>query len=340
MVYTQTMANSSKASAAVIAAAVVALLASLLFLLSTSMAFLAFSLGKLPNTSPELPPPLRTVMLVMMAFMICLSIVGIATGIGLILLKDWARISVLIWGGFSVFFGLLGIPIIFLMPLSVPPGAAELPPGTVQMMRWAFLAIYGLPLVVGVWWLLLFNRKAIKAQFAGTATSPDSGVPQKPRCPLPITVLAWLYVTSILNLLFLPLVPVHAPVFLFGILLSDRFGPAVLILSCLAFTVAGVGLLKLKRWSYSLTLGLQVFWLTSSAVSMLRPDYKAVMQSFMKQVEASLHLPESQFSANPFMQHFGWFVAFGMLFAGAILGLLIYHRERFLEAASAAASSR
>jgi hypothetical protein len=279
-------------------------------------------------------------MLAMTAFMICLFIFGIATGIGLIFLKNWARISVLIWGGLSVFFGVLGIPIAFLMPLSGPPGAAELPPESVQLIRGALLAIYGLPLTVGVWWLILFNRKAIKAQFAGTTTSSGSGVPQKPRCPLPIAVLAWFYVTSILNLLFLPFVPVHAPVFVFGILLPDRFGPAVLILSCLAFTVSGVGLLKLKPWSYSLTIGLQVFWITSTAVSMLRPNFNAVMQSFLKQIEASLHLPESQFSPNNFLQHFGWFMAFGLLFAGAILGLLIYYRERFLEAASAAASSR
>lgn len=334
------MASSLKASPAVIASAVFALLASLLFLLSTSIAFLGFSLGKLPDTSPELPPSVRTVMLVMTAFMICLSIFGIATGIGLIFLKNWARISVLIWGGLSVFFGVLGIPIAFLMPLSGPPGAAELPPGSVQLIRWALLAIYGLPLTVGVWWLILFNRKTIKAQFAGTITPSDSGVPQKPRCPLPINVLAWFYVTSILNLLFLPFVPVHMPVFVFTKLLPDRIGLAVLILSCLAFTVSGIGLLKLKPWSYSLTIGLQVFWLTSTAVSMLRPNFNAVMQSFLKQIEASLHLPESQFSPNTFMQHFGWFMVFALLFAGAILGLLIYYRERFLEAASAAAPSR
>jgi hypothetical protein len=279
-------------------------------------------------------------MLLMTAFMICLSIFGIATGIGLILLKNWARISVLIWGGLAVFFGVLGIPIALLMPLSVPPGTAELPPGSVQLLHGMLLAIYGLPLAVGVWWLILFNRKTIKAQFVGTASPSDSDVPQKPRCPLPVAVLAWLYITSILNLLFLPFFPVHAPVFLFGILLPDRFGPAVLILSFLAFTVSGVGLLKLKPWSYSLTIGLQVFWLTSTAVSMLRPNYKAVMQSFLKQMGNSMHLPESQFSSNPFIQYFGWLMVFGLLVAGAILGLLVYYRERFLEAASAAASSR
>ncbi len=63
------------------------------------------------------------------------------------------------------------------------------------------------------------------------------------------------------------------------------------MLSCLAFAVSGVGLLKLKPWSYSLTLGLQVFWLASGAVSMLSPNYNAVMESFLKDVQSSLHSP-------------------------------------------------
>jgi len=278
-------------------------------------------------------------MLIMTGCMICLSIFGIATAIGVLALRNWARISILIWGGMFAFFGVLGIPVAFLMPLTTPPGPA-LPPGAVQTMRWILLVIYGLPLAIGTWWLILFTRKSGKAQFSVTATPSDSGVPQKPRSPLPITVLAWLYITAILNLIILPIVPFHTPVFVFGLLLPDRVGLTLLILTSLAFTVCGVGLLKLKPWSYSLTMGLQVFWLASTAVSMLRPNYKTAMESSLKQMENSMHLPESQFSSNPFLQHFGWILALGLLFAGAILGLFIYYRQRFLAAASAAASSR
>jgi hypothetical protein len=163
-------------------------------------------------------------------------------------------------------------------------------------------------------------------------------VPQRPRSPLPVTVLAWFYVTSLVNLLFLPFIRVPTPVFLFGFLLPDRIGLAILILTCLVFTVCGIGILKLKPWSYTLTMGLQIFWLVSTVVSMLRSDYKAVMEAFLKQTQASMHLPESQYSWNPFMQYFAWFMAIVLLLAGALLALLIYYRKRFLEAASAAAA--
>ncbi len=63
------------------------------------------------------------------------------------------------------------------------------------------------------------------------------------------------------------------------------------------------------------------------------------MDSYMKEVQASFHLPETYSSPFNFAQHFGWITVGGVLFAVAILGLLIYYRQRFLEAASKAAAS-
>src|SRR5260370_27654750 len=101
---------------------------------------------------------------------------------------------------------------------------------------------------------------------ATTTTSAVSGQTQKSRCPLPIAVLAWFYITSILNLLFLPFLPFHVPTFVFGRVLPGSAGAAVLMLSFLAFRVLDVGLLKLKPWGYSPPLGLHVFLLARCAV--------------------------------------------------------------------------
>jgi hypothetical protein len=56
-------------------------------------------------------------------------------------------------------------------------------------------------------------------------------------------------------------------------------------------------------------------------------------------MQASFHLPETQFSYASFAHHYGWTVVLGLVFAGAILGFLVYYRQRFLEAASAANSA-
>jgi hypothetical protein len=332
------MDSSPKRSASVTAAAVVAILGGFFFLLCCSAAFFVFLLTKLPGAAREFPPSMRYMMLGAQAFMMCLSLFGIATGIGIIYLRKWARISILIWGGFSVFFGLIGIPIAYLMFLSPNPSAPALPVEGMQAVRAILLAIYGIPFVIGVWWLILFNRKAVTAQFAGGRAFADPSLLQKPVCPLPIAVLAWFYITSVLNLLFLPLLPFHVPLFVFGYVLPGSAGKIVLIITSLAFAIAGIGLLKLKRWSYSLTMGLQLFWLVSAVVSVLTPNYSAVMDSYMKEMQASFLLPETHSSPFNFAQHFGWILVASLLFAGAILGLLVYYRPRFLEAASRAAA--
>jgi len=333
------MDPSAKRSASVTIAAVVALLCCLFLLLCCSVAFLGMLLVKLPGSAPEVPPLVRNIALVTEGFLICLCLFGMATGIGLFYLRNWARISILIWGGFSVFFGAIGIPIAYLTTFSANTTTPALPADSMQAVRWILLFIYGVPLLIGIWWLILFNRKSVKAQFAGGRESAQQGLPQKPSCPVPIAVLAWLYIGSILNLLFIPFLSFHVPILVFGRVLPPSVGRTVLILNCLAFVLAGIGLLKLKPWSYSLTIGLQVFWLTSTVVSVLSPNYNAVMDSFLKEMQASLHLPETSLSPLNFAHSYGWTRVLGLVFAGTILGMLVYYRTRFLNAASRAASA-
>jgi hypothetical protein len=339
VIYQQMMESLPKRSASVTAAAVVAILESIFLLLCCSAAFYVFLLAKLPGPASALPPAMRYMMLGTQGFMICLSLFGLATGIGLLYLRKWARISILTWGSLSVFFGLIGMLFIFLMPFSANPNAPELTADTLPSVRLIVLLVYGVPLLIGVWWLILFNRSSVKARFAGSALPADPSVPLAPTCPAPVAVLAWFYITSLLNLLFFPFLPFRVPVFLFGRLLPGSVGLAVLIVTCLAFFVAGIGLLKLQPWSYTLTIGLQLFWLVSMVVSVLSPNYNAVMDSFMKEMRASMHLPETPFSAADFSHSYGWTVLLGLLVAGAILGLLVYYRPRFLEQASSAASA-
>jgi hypothetical protein len=332
------MDSSHGRSVSVTIAAVAAILSSLLVLACCGAAFLIFLLVKLPNSVPEYPPPIHNMMLGIQAFMICLSLFGIATGIGLLYLHNWARISTLIWGGMCAFFGVIGTVFVLLIPLPVAPNTPELTPEATAMMRIFVVLIYLVPLAMGIWWLILFNLKSVKAQFASTAFPDDPSVPKKPSCPLPIAVLAWFYVASILNLLFLPFLPSKFPLFIFGIVLAGPLGRAILILSVLVFFACGIGLLKLKSWSYSLTIGLQLFWLASSAVSMLSPNYKNAMDSYAREIQASMHLPETGVSVPAFSQIYDWSLILGLIIAGGLLGMLVYYRPRFLEAVAKSAS--
>ena len=331
------MATRPNASASVVVAAVVAILAAVLALLGCSFALLGMLLVPLPKGVVTLPHAIRTAMVVMMAVMMAVSIFGVVTGIALIRLRNWARISVLVWGGLCVFFGAIGIPFAFWMPHFAPPSAPELPKSSQHLIMWILLLVYGLPLVTGIWWLILFNRKSVKAQFTAVGLT-EAALAQKQRCPLPVTVLAWLYITSIVNLAFLPFFRPRVPVFLFGQDLSGPFGGTMLGLSFAAFFVGGVGLLKLKPWSYTLIIGLQAFWLASSTVSLLSPNYNAAMTEYLKATQAWWNLPQSEFS-HDFTHTFRWIMPFALAFSVVILGMLFYYRPRFLEAASEAQRS-
>lgn len=335
MIYTQSMGTSTKPSASIIAAGVIAILGSLLVILGTGMTLFAYLFVNLPTASIEQPPFVRIVGIVTMAVAMACAIFGIATGIGLFLLRNWARISAVVWASISFFFGLIGIPIAIFMSVPRASSSPGLPESFTVIFRIMLLVIYGLPLAVGIWWLILFNRKAIKEQFTRIATV-DASLPQKPRCPLPIAVLAWFFVTSAANVFILPVLPFRAPALLFGKWVYPPAGTVIFILSCASITVAGVGLLKLKPWSYSLTIGLQLLWLTSGVVTMLTPGFSASFDAMVAKLNEAMHLPQNLNGPLDYSQFARWGMIGGIVLGAAILVMLLYYRERFLEAASAA----
>jgi len=330
---------SAKRSASVTAAAIMAILGSLVLLLVSSAEFFLIVFYKMPHPSADLPPFLRTFILAVQGFLMCAAIYGIAMGVGLIYLRNWARISILVWGGLAVFFGFMGMALLLLLHhLPNPAGSPLDVEGTPEFIL-AMLLIYGVPLVMGVWWLILFTRKSVKSQFIESAPLLVPGELPKPACPLPISVIAWFYITSILNLLIFPFLPSRFPVFLFGWALPGSSGTVVLTLTLLALAVGGIGLLQLKPWSYTLTMSLQAFWLVNTGVSMLTPGYKADMDAYILKMQTSMNLPVSLLSLPSIYRSFSAGMTIGLLGGVVILGLLIYYRSRFLENAARAVSA-
>jgi MFS family permease len=322
------------ASALVITAAVIAIIGSVLMLVAIGFALGAMLL--MPATSAALPPFARTLLLVVYGFVICLSIFGIVTGIGLLLLRNWARISAMAWAGVCVFTAAIGIPIGFFITL---PNAPNVPEETMHVVRWFFLVIYGLPLMVGVWWLILFNRKAIREQFVRPTTLLDLTAPQKLRCPLPVSVLAWFLISSAVNVVIVPFLPISFPVILFGHQIPGAGGKIFLLLNCVLLIVAGAGLLKLKPWSYPLTIAFQLFWLVSGVVSMLSSNYDALMAPAITDMNNAMRLPQSFYSTSDFLRNIHRFMFIGFLIPIVIVAMLLYYRRRFLEAVPSSPSN-
>jgi len=329
------MEQPSKLSTSIIAAAVVALVGSVLFFLGDAAGLVGILLMPPPSSPQNLHQDLQGYAKAMSIgtamLMICVSFFGFATGIGLLRLKNWARISAIVWSSFCVFFGVTGIFFALLMPFGQMPNQATAPAGVLSWMRPLLLILYGVPLAVGVWWLILFTRKNIKAKFAAETASSSLTAELRPRCPVAITVIAWFFIGSAANVVPVPFVPFRIPLILFGYIIPGVSGTFFLILSGLLLLVAGIGLLKLQRWCYPFTIALQLLFLTNGVLTVLSPNFDGILATIVSQTNNAFHLMTSS-SYSYFLRGT---VCLGLLSSAVILALLIYYRERFLLAVEA-----
>jgi hypothetical protein len=323
--------SSSPRSGAVTAAAVVAILGSILLLLCALFGLLGVAMmDNIPgNTGVTQPPELRYAGFVGVAFIAAGGVWGLISGIGLLRYRNWARISTLVWSGLAVAFCGLAMLFVSSMKIPVPPNAVE---GTEQIARVFVAIIYGLPMVIGIWWLILFTRKPIVALFdspavaAGTSLDP-SGFPAAlatPRPPLPIAIVAWfLIVSSALSTGFLFFQ--HFPLVLFGRIYHGPAGTIFLLVAAAVSLIGGIGLLKLKPWGFWLIVAWQAFGLLSGTITLLSPNY----DSLMREVIASSPFTRSQAYPMP-MQNYRMFAVLGLVFVAIVLIILLAYRSRFL----------
>jgi hypothetical protein len=133
----------SSASASIISAAVVAIIGSALAIIFLSIGLFSFALMGF-RQNPVLPAPLKIGMEVMMALFIGVAIFGVVTGIGLIRLRNWARISAMSWAGISICIAAFSVASILAMPFPSPPNA---PAGMVGVVRWSVIGFYCIPML-------------------------------------------------------------------------------------------------------------------------------------------------------------------------------------------------
>ena len=331
------MIPARKATTSIVVSGLLEILGSILVIIGVGAVY--FALSFLPSVSNDANTQTmtRSVMQLVVFLFLGLAVGGIFTGVGLIQLKNWARISTLIYAGVSSLFSALFVLIFMVVPIPTTPNQ---PPEVAHLTRISIVMVYGIPLVIGVWWLILFNRKAIVAQFSavgaqtltgtGMQTAPTAAAYnpvqiESPSCPIPISVVAVFSLLSSLSLLIV--IFGHSPLFLFGHAIAGIPGKAVYALSCGLHLATGIGLLRLKAWSFPLTLALQVFWFFSSAVTMFSSTYEQHLRET---------LASSSMASNPNYFHMMRYISQGSLLIPVVtMGVLIYYGGRFLRAAEA-----
>ncbi|WP_420239361.1 hypothetical protein ACOBR2_07250 [Telmatobacter bradus] len=272
----------------VIVSAIVLILVSLLpMLLALGIAFAGFGVHHMPvGRSTTLPPWIDGVFLAEGAVLLLIGLWGWITVYGLLMMRRWARISMLVIGGGQAFFSLISALITLLLcfvPLPSTSAHGADPASVQRIVHGVFIgmALFELVLAgIGVWWLVYFLRRSVVESFAaGTADLQPS------RRPLPIAVLAVLKAISVLGCLALAFLPF--PAFAAGVLLSGWSKTLLLLAYVIAYALAAYGLWTLREWGRRLAMALLGFGVVNTAIWLIHPGN---MLDYNRQINRSMGL--------------------------------------------------
>jgi hypothetical protein len=287
--------------------------------------FMLFARSFVPPTTPQ-PPFLTAIMYAWAGMCFAFALWGVLSGVGLFRMRPWARLSTLVIGALLViFFGFSMAILIFVKQQMSELRAA----GSADTILGFVVAIYLIPILLGVWWLIYFNFGQVKKAFLEGVQ-----VPTGPVRPLSITVIAWhLVAIAVLAPISLWL---RFPAFVLGMVFT---GWAAIVIYCF-FAAAGlsigVGLLRFKPWSLTAAIWFCYFGMLNSIVSALVPNAYANMLTAMKGM-----LPEVSASAGmmepppPLLNAAG-----GVLLMALPLFYLVTRKQAFLDAGRAAEAAK
>jgi len=319
--------GSTKPSAGVTAAAVVAILGSLVSIFFAAVMALSGAAMRMPTDRPlNQPLPSVGVIAIMAIVYFACGAWGVSSAIGLLRLKNWARLCFLIFGGLLAFFSLSAAAgsLIVVLPGATPP-APNLTPAVLRGVAAVFVILSLMGLAIASWWLVYFNRATVKAKFG---TGGSARLPRQ--FPLAITIIAWLLVAGgaingVQMLLAYPLV-------LFGIVLRGWASGLALALLAAVSVTAGLGLLKKRAEAHSLAVGYFGFGVLNQVSYLVLPGSFARMHDVIRETQGSQGLPAG--AMNPLMI---FVMLFGLVFTGVVLLLLIKARKAFIDLCRSAA---
>jgi hypothetical protein len=361
------MQSNAKSHPAVTAAGIVAILFGAFGVLGAVLVEISMlAVSRIASADKGIPFPevARKMASVIWLFLFLLAIFAIFVGANILRRRNWARISILIWGGLMAVFSFISLIFTLLVMGEVAkslPNAADAAP-FMAVFKWVLAVIYLIPLGVGIWWLVLFTRKSVADDFnpllarlhpgktldvSGFPQEPPAApsyVPGGPTCPLPLLIIAGLDIFSGASMLTILVIPYSLlssiPVFLFGHAFYGGISLVFLTLLGVVYAVCGVGIIKLKPWALDPLIWCKAIFTLSGLVTFLNPHFIPMMkEAITKMMPKIPNLPAgADLAPNvfPFSDaYFKAMMAFGFLFAGAMLAVLIVYRKRYLEAARA-----
>lgn len=198
-------------------------------------------------TVTPLPPEQRSMQFVIPVFYALAAAWGIATGVGILQLRPWARISVFAMSAMTILSAVCGGIGLMLVPM-VLRQEPNVPAEAIRVVVFIGLIVLVVPLAIAIWWLVLFSRARVRVEFAtrGAAAvlsaTPSTAIatgfapkfaaaPSTPEVPISIRVIAlFILIAAPCALMSLPLaLRGHLPTIIMGVLVTGWATPVYLI---------------------------------------------------------------------------------------------------------------
>lgn len=335
-----------KRSAGVTASAVIVFVGSSLMLFAIATTLLGLFLG-----GRELQPvAIRYMMLIVVVIEIGFAAWGFASGVGLLRLREWARISMLVFSGILILMSLPGIFVIFVIPLATPPNVddPEMFRHIMLATRFVMAIVYGLMISTAAFWLYFFNTRSVRDQFKGIATAasivsapgviPEVAPPSRQFRvrPLSISIIAWYLVVTCL---FFPLsLVMHVPAMLLWFVFKGTAAGLILVFMSLFQIVIGIALLKQRGWSRILAICYFAFLALNSLTMVLAPGAQARYQEMTDEMQSRLELSTTEYGAMSTRVHIPIWVGliFSLPLQGVVLWFLVKNKPAFTPSAQQA----
>jgi hypothetical protein len=322
-------------STSVVAAGVVAVLGGSLAAISILASFFIISRISLSSYPTAINPAMRPILYATWTFFLLCAAFVIVAGIHAIRLRNWARIALLVVAGGALLFGTVGLGVIFVTIYSTPADPAVSKPLLASVLAF----IYGLPILVAIWWLVLFTRGSVVGQFhAATAArlenTPASSSPfNSPECPLAIRIVGWYLASFVLFLPVLPFISSRIPALSFGHVFRGPAAISVHFISFAILAVPGIGLLLLKRWSWPLAVATQLLFSLNCVVIAFSSTFESNLRSLYDDLGVPAPLaPETA----ALLREMRWIFLISLVMPLAVFIVLCIYRRPFYSAAAIA----
>lgn len=286
-----------KRSAGITVSAVIVLIGSAVTLLFAALMALSATVS-IPNGN--LPHGFRYIAIFFVVAAILFVVWGVASGMGLLDRREWARISMIVFAALLLAMAVPGLVMFLFLKLPAPANGPD--PEMTQRIMWITrmcgAGVYALLAVLAAAWLWYFNNSATKLQFTSRRNPASSSVdlesatrvgPYSGGRPLSITIIAGLMMLGALSLPVL--LVVQFPMLFLGYFFT---GPKeVLILS--VFTLVQItlayGLWELRPWGRNLAIYWFNFAIFNAIISAILPGAQGRYDAATATIQSAMNLP-------------------------------------------------